>query len=106
MLQAIQWQLWKSAIFSSQATILVKKVNGHEGSRMHYEFHNWQTVTSIAKDHRDLKMPVTIYQSRTNYQSTQHNKPNDMNIWKQYLDKLNEAIVSYNSPLFSISLLK
>jgi len=46
---------------------------------MNYEFHNWQTVTSIAKDHSDLKMPVTTYQSRTIYQSTQHNKSNDMN---------------------------
>jgi hypothetical protein len=31
---------------------------------------------------------------------------NDMNLWKQYLDKLNEAILFYNSVLFSISLLK
>jgi len=46
-------------------------MNGHEGIRVNYEFHNWQTVTSIAKDHSDLKMLVTIYQL------TQHNKPDD-----------------------------
>jgi len=50
-------------------------MNGHEGSRVNYEFRNWQTVTSIAKDHSDLKMLVTIYQS------TQH-KPDDMNLSK------------------------